>query len=89
MFKFEVTANVVSGTYKSKKSGELVPYRDQEAYIHLPGAKYPQQARIRLRPQQAPYVEGSYILSPKSFSVGAYGDLQLGDVVLDPLPAKA
>lgn len=88
MFKLEVTSNVQAGSYKSKKSGELVQYRDQEAYIHLPGAKYPQGMRIRLKPQQAAFAEGVYVLSPKSFSVGSFGDLQLNELVLDPLPAK-
>lgn len=88
MFKIEVTSNVVSGTYK-RKTGEVVQFRDQEAYVEMPGARYPVQMRIRLEPSQAPHAVGSYSLSPKSFSVGAYGDLRLDALVLDPLPQGA
>lgn len=75
MIKIEVTNNervVHFGPNKEKS------FLVQEAYAHLPGAKYP--ARVEVSPPKggAKYAPGVYTFGPDSFYVDQYGKLALG-----------
>lgn len=58
----------------------------QLAYADLGGA-YPAEVRIPLASAAAAYPVGEYLLSPRSYRVGKYGDLEINNfqIILDPL----
>lgn len=70
----------------SAKTGKDYSIREQVAYAHIPGNRYPQQIKLTLEDGQHPYPVGKYALDPSSFYVGRFDDLQLR-VKLANLPA--
>lgn len=57
----------------------------QIGYAHL-GAKFPLQCKIRIQDGQPPYTAGKYRLAVNSFTVGQFGDIELGrEMILLPL----
>lgn len=85
MLRIEVQGSVEQREVVSK-AGDKFLFREQKAWLFLPGDKYPRPFRIRLSDGQS-YEPGMYQLSPASFSVGGYGDL-LVRPVLEVLPPK-
>jgi len=84
----EIDSNEVktrSGT--SAKTGKDYNIREQTAYAHIPGQRYPQQIKLMLEDNQMPYPVGKYQLDPSSFYVGRFDDLQIR-VKLANLPAS-
>lgn len=85
--RFEIKAgsqpNVKSGT--STKTGQAYSIREQEAWLSLNGEL--RRVNVRLGREQAAYPPGSYVLDESSFTVGKYGDLAIGRVVLKPAQA--
>lgn len=88
----------VSSTAIKTKSGVSTrtnkPYsiREQEAYAYSVDRdgnphKYPQQIKITLGDDQAPYTPGNYTIAPESFFVDRFGSLSLG-LILKPLVAQ-
>jgi hypothetical protein len=77
MLKIEIEkadVNVKSGV--SARNQKQYQIREQNAYVHIPGQKYPQPIKLVLADDQQPYAPGSYTLAPESFFVGRFGDLQ-------------
>lgn len=70
----------------SERSGKDYSIREQVAYAHIPGQRYPQMIKLSLEQGQMPYQVGKYQLDPGSFFVGRFGDLQIR-VKLTNLPA--
>lgn len=74
----EVTqAETKTRNVNSKKNpGQVLTFYEQEVWLHN-GHQYPERARVTLpRDVTTPYPVGKYILSPDSFYVGNYGDIQ-------------
>lgn len=70
----------------------------QEAWAHTVDREgkphpYPQRVSIDLdsKTGQGPWPVGSYLISPSSFYVGSFGDLQMGRLQLVPMtqPVRA
>lgn len=58
---------------------------NQDAYVHLGGA-YPSKMKIPLDSPSGAYPPGEYELSPDSFRVGQYGDLEVNRFGLKIVP---
>ncbi len=70
------------------KDGAVWTRREQSAYIGN-GHAHPARFVINLRDNEKPYPPGTYYLSPKSFVIGQYNDLNIGRyIVLDPASDK-
>lgn len=84
MIKIEVTekqqTRLVNG-----KNGQI-QLIEQDAYAHLPAHKYPVLIKLTPPRGQSPYTPGLYQLSPDSFYVGRFGQLELSPRLL-PLGA--
>lgn len=64
-------------------------FREQRAYLHLPGDPYPMPCQISLGERQ-PWPVGRYRLAPASYRVGRFGAPELArELVLTPVPADA
>lgn len=84
MLSIEVTNEVKSRTTKT------FTFRNQVAYVALPGAKYPSLIYIPLRRNDEPYPAGKYIVSPESFRLDVqYGEPRLSfELVILPAPVS-
>jgi hypothetical protein len=58
---------------------------NQDGYVHLGGA-YPSKMKITLESPAAAYGPGEYELSPESFRVGQYGDLEVNRFGMKMVP---
>lgn len=91
MIKIELNANDCSVKNKeitSKKTGEILIFREQRAYIYN-GGIYPKQFTLNLEKDQPPYDAGLYTLSQDSFDVGDFGALKIiNNIKLVPLKDK-
>lgn len=56
-------------TYAFKDGEKNVEGAKQEAYLHVPGARYPQRLDISLPKGQPPLLAGNYVLGPTSYVV--------------------
>lgn len=83
MFRIEITGNNRTVNYTDKKN-HAASFTVQEAYAHLPGAKYP--ARIEVMPPKggAPYIPGDYGFDATSIYVDQHNKLSLS-LKLHPL----
>jgi hypothetical protein len=60
-------------------------FREQRAYLHLPGDPYPMPCQISLGERQ-PWPVGRYRLAPASYRVGRFGAPELArELVLTPV----
>lgn len=84
--KIEITNEPVN-VREGVKDGKSWKRREQPAYAHT-GHAYPARFLISLGDNGQPYPPGTYTIDAKSFTVGQYGDLQIGRVLhLAPLKA--
>jgi len=60
----------------SKKTGEVMTFRDQEAFLVHPSKPFPVPFHLQLDREAAAYRSGKYRICPDSVFVGQYGDLQ-------------
>jgi len=74
-----VTTSQING-----KSG-VFQSSSQDAWLDLPSGER-RKVRVRLQRDAKPYQSGSYVVSDESFTVGKYGDLEIGQLVLVPAP---
>ena len=89
MLKIEITENTfrtINGT--SKRTGQPFSINKQDAYLWLPGQKYPTPFQINLEQNQPAYQPGEYQVSPDSFYVDRYGSLAVNPKLV-PLQARA
>lgn len=77
VFKNDEVVDVKRGT--SKKGNEYVMF-SQRGYINL-GGQYPVAFKIRLDEEKF-YPSGKYLMSPESFVVNDFGELQAGRVTI-------
>lgn len=75
MIKIEILDDDVV-TRNFDKDGKSFSFREQEAFLHFPGEKYPSRFKISLG-SDAAYRPGFYVLSSESFTVDRYGSLAL------------
>lgn len=61
---------------KSKRTGNDYVMREQEAWVQMGDAPYPQKTKVMLDEGQSPYPVGKYQLHERSFSVGQYDRLE-------------
>lgn len=80
---FIQSAEVIEKTGVSQKTGKPYSIREQLGYAHIPGKHFPVAIRIPLEDGSAPYPEGNYLLSDRSFQVGSFDTLKLGRVYLE------
>lgn len=83
IFKNDEIVDVKRGT--SKAGNEYVMY-SQRGYINL-GGQYPVSFKVRLEDEKH-YPSGKYTMSPESFNVNDFGELQAGRLTI-LVPAKA
>jgi predicted transcriptional regulator len=86
MLKIEIASTKLDEINWSKngKSGTL---HKQEAYVYLPGEKYPAKISVSLpRGVTKPFDPGFYTIAPDSFFTGGYGELSF-NLRLQPLKA--
>ncbi|MFA5678222.1 MAG: single-stranded DNA-binding protein [Pseudomonas sp.] len=67
----------IHSTFVHERSGKSAKGRDyvireQEAWIQIGDAPYPQKTKVMLEDGQAPYPVGKYQIHERSFSVGQY-----------------
>lgn len=73
MIKIEITSEEVNER-KFEKDGKTFSFREQEAWLHFPGEKYPTRFKISLG-SEAPFREGFYSLGASCYTVDKYGSL--------------
>ncbi len=84
---FSIKGNVmkliieVHSTFIHERSGTSAkqrPYtlREQEVWVQIGDAPYPQKSKVMLDEGQAPYAVGKYSLHERSFSIGQYDRLE-------------
>ncbi|TWH76190.1 helix-destabilizing protein [Azomonas agilis] len=61
----------------SARTGKPYTIREQRAYLHQSGQKYPTGFSISLEEDQSPYPVGRYDLDDSSFFIGRFSDLQV------------
>lgn len=75
-----------SGT--SRKTGKPFEIREQEAWLHVPGVKYPVKCRVSLADRQAAYPPGEYEVT-RPLTVGQFDSLVASrDLGLVPITAQ-
>lgn len=76
VLKVEVYSDEIVTKSGLKKNGEPFMFYKQPAYAYLPGKPHPEWCLITLD-GQSPYAKGIYFLSPQSYIVNRYRDLEL------------
>lgn len=77
MIRIEITAEARVRTLTSKRTGEIIQLHEQAGFAHLPGAKYPVPIVVTVPKGESAKPLGLYALSPESFWVNRYGQLQI------------
>lgn len=73
--KIEVKSNEVNvKSGNAKRTGMPYTIREQEAYLHVPGAAYPERCVLNLEDGAEPYAPGMYE-SANELYVGDFGRL--------------
>jgi len=75
--KIEVKSSEVKvKSGNAKRTGKPYTIREQEAYLHVPGAAYPERCVLNLEDDQEPYAPGIYETSNELY-VGDFGRLSV------------
>lgn len=80
-------AELIQGT--SAATGRAYSFKKQDAFVSLPGKKYPVEFQLTLDADQPPYPVGVYTLNPESLYVDNKGRLSVGRVLLVPMAANS
>lgn len=70
------TDTVRSRDITSKKTGEIMTFRDQEAFLVHPQKPHPLGFKLQLDKGAQPYKPGRYRILPDSVYVGQFGDVE-------------
>lgn len=73
---------------RGEKDGKSYCIREQEAFLHQDGQKYPQRIVLSLGDSKPAYAAGMYALAPENFYVGRYGQIEVKRH-LELVPASA
>lgn len=84
----EIHSNFVQERSGKSSNGREYKLREQEAWVQIGDAPYPQKTKIMLDEGQVPYMPGKYLLHERSFSIGKYDSLQCNPVLI-PLVESA
>jgi hypothetical protein len=89
----EVLSNLVQEINGTSKAGKPYSIRKQAAWAHTydpMGAPNPHPERIEfsLADGQQPFPVGKYTIDPACFYVGDFHALNVGRILLEPLPGK-
>jgi len=79
---FEIHSTFVNERTGKSAKGRDYKLREQEAWVQIGDAPYPQKTKIMLDEGQAPYAVGKYQLHDRSFSIGQYDSLQCSPVLV-------
>lgn len=79
---------VIERKGKSKRTGNDYTLREQEVWVQIGDAPYPQKSKVLLEEGQAPYQVGKYQLHERSFSIGQYDRLECSPFLV-PLTSPA
>jgi hypothetical protein len=82
MLKFVIKSTDVE-TRKVVSKGREFHFRGQTAFMHHD--EEVRKVRVPLGDDQTAYAPGTYTVSDDSFTVGNYGDLEIGRLVLTPI----
>jgi len=85
---FEIHSTFVNERSGTAGNGRPYKLREQEAWVQIGDAPYPQKTKVMLDEGQAPYAVGKYMLHERSFSIGKYDSLQCQPFLV-PLVAQA
>lgn len=89
MLNVEVkSADVITKSGTSKKTGQGYSIREQEMYADL-GLAYPVRIVLGLGKEQAPFAAGRYVLDKTCFRVNNFGGLEVDLRKLKPATASA
>ena len=93
MIKIEILNAEIDKRNAMTKKNQPMTFFTQKAYVTLPGEPYPKEVKLSLWPNRQTgeeptgYEKGNYQLSPKSFRVGKFGDLEISPLLI-PLQTK-
>ena len=73
---FEVHSTFINERTGKSRSGNDYKMREQEAWVQIGEAPYPQKTKLMLDEGQAAYAPGKYQLHERSFSIGRYDSLE-------------
>lgn len=76
MQRIEIVSEQVHVKSGTAKSGKPYTIREQEAFLHTPGRRYPETCRVVLESEQAPYAPGVYEVTAP-LGVGRFDALQV------------
>lgn len=82
------STEVQSRSGNAKRSGKPYTMRTQHAWVDL-GKAFPQEVRITLGDEQAPFPVGEYTLSPQCFLLNQWGELGVSLQHMTPRKADA
>jgi len=80
------SAEVAAKNVISRKTGKPYTFREQTAF--LTDGEEVRRFYITLNDGQNPYAPGEYQLSSESFRVTPYGALEIGRLLLVPVPQR-
>lgn len=89
MIRIELTGQTRTRQITSKKTGEIITFVEQQAYVFLHGQKYPALSHITVPKGEQPQPAGVYTLSPESFWVNRFGQLEVSPRLVASAPAMA
>ncbi len=72
----EITDAAVNTRGGKTRNGDDWSIREQQAWLHLLGKRYPQEFVMQLRDQDSPYHPGLYKLLMSSITIGKFGKLE-------------
>lgn len=91
----DVVIEIVDGPVDERRieakepGGRALVFREQRAWMHVPGERYPFACKVSLWHRPA-YPAGRYRFGPRSYQVGKFGSPELArDLDLQPMPAAA
>lgn len=85
---FEIHSTFVNERSGKSANGRDYKLREQEAWVQIGDAPYPQKTKVMLDEGQEPYPVGKYSLHERSFSIGKYDSLQCSPFLV-PLAVPA
>lgn len=89
-----IIIEIVSQDFKirsgvSSRTNKNYSMREQIAFVHKKGERYPEKIKITLEDNQAPYPAGNYDLAPSSFYVDKYDSLCVRPVLIPRPPEQS
>ena len=87
--RFEIHSTYVNERTGKSAKGRDYKLREQEAWVKIGDAPYPQKTKVMLDEGQAPYPTGEYQMHERSFSIGQYDRLECSPLLIPLVTTKA